>query len=246
MVRMSKLTSRSATVVISIISVFAALDVALGVIPGWWISWAAIIKPLHGIMLGPIAGPYAAIIGGLIGNFIWPQTAVLSVFTWVPGVLGALAAGLLIKSEKYPLWIIVAIMYIMLIGAFYFHPVGNMVALWALYDKVIALALIFPTAKLVKKLRNNGMLNLKWLAPTLGLISFIGTEMDDIVGNIIFMFFGLYNVFGISTEDLPFVYMSGALIMPAQRLLVALLATAVAVPLFKVFEKSKIIKWPLT
>lgn len=72
MAKMSKLTSRSATVVISIVSVFAALDVALGAIPGWWVSWAAIIKPLHGIMLGPIAGPYAAIIGGLIGNFIWP------------------------------------------------------------------------------------------------------------------------------------------------------------------------------
>lgn len=137
-------------------------------------------------------------------------------------------------------------MYIVLIGAFYFHPVGNTVALWALYDKVVALALIFPTAKLVKKLRANGTLNLKWLAPTLGLISFIGTEMDDIVGNVLFMFLGLYNLFGIPTETLPSIYMSGALIMPAQRLLVAFLATAVAVPLFKVFEKSKIIRWPLT
>lgn len=243
---MSRLTSRSATMVISVISIFAALDVALGAIPGWWISWAAIIKPLHGIMLGPVAGPYAAIIGGLIGNFIWPQTAVLSVFTWIPGILGAFVAGILIKSERYPLWILVVTIYIVLIGAFYFHPVGKTVALWALYDKTIALALIFPTAKLIKKLKTNESLNLKWLTPALALISFIGTEADDIAGNVLFMFLELYNLFGIPVESLPSLYMGGAIIMPAQRVLVAVLATLVAVPLFKVFEKNEMIRWPLT
>jgi len=243
---MSKLTPRSATIVIAIISIFAALDVALGAIPGWWISWAAIIKPLDGIILGPIAGPYAATLGGLIGNFIWPQTAVLSVFTWVPGILGAFAAGAMIKSGKYPLWILVAIIYIVLIGAFYFHPVGNTVALWALYDKVIALALIFPTTKIIKKLKTNESLNVKWLTPALALIAFIGTEIDDITGNVLFMFLELYNLFGIPPEALPPLYISGALIMPAQRVLVAILATLVAVPLFKVFEKSEVANWPLT
>ncbi|PMB74465.1 hypothetical protein C0195_02705 [Candidatus Bathyarchaeota archaeon] len=243
---MSRLTSRSATIAIAVTSIFSALDVALGAIPGWWISWAAIIKPLDGILLGPIAGPYAATLGGLIGNFIWPQTAVLFVFTWVPGILGAFAAGAMIKSEKYSLWILVVIIYVVLIGAFYFHPVGNTVAFWALYDKVIALALIFPTTKIIKKLKTNGSLNVKRLALALALISFIGTEIDDIAGNVLFMFLELYKLFGFKPEDLPPIYMGGALIMPAQRVLVAILATLVAVPLFKVFEKSEIIRWPLT
>jgi len=243
---MSRLTSSSKAIIISIIAIFAALDVALAAIPGWWINWAAIIKPLHGIMLGPIAGSLAAIIGGLIGNFFWPQTAVLSIFTWVPGILGAFAAGIMIKSERHNLWILLAMIYIAFIGAFYLHPVGRAVALLALYDKIITLALIFPTAKFVKKLKSNGSSNVKWLTPTLALISFIGTEADDLVGNVLFVFLELYKFFGIPIEDLPYIYMSGAIIMPGQRVLVAILATLVVVPLFKIFEKDGIIKWPLT
>jgi MFS family permease len=236
------------TIVAGLMSVFAALDVALSALPGWWISWAAIIKPLYGIMLGPVAGPCAAIIGGIIGNFIWPHTAVLAVFTWVPGILGALASGIIVKGEKSHLWTFALAVHATLISAFYLHPVGNTVALWALYDKVIALALIFPTVKIVKKSRisEGESLDVKWLLPALALTSFIGTEADDITGNVIFMYLELYKLFGIPPEALPPLYVAGAVIMPLQRVLVAIIATLVAVPLFKAFEKSALIRWPLT
>jgi hypothetical protein len=243
--RMRGLRTR-VTIVIALMAIFAALDVALGALPGWWISWAAIIKPLYGIMLGPIAGPYAAILGGIIGNFIWPQTAVLSIFTWVPGILGAFASGAIVKGEKSPLWILTLIIYVALISAFYFHPVGNTVALWALYDKIIALALIFPTVKIIKKSGIGESLNFKWLPIALALTSFIGTEADDVTGNAIFMYLELYNLFGIPPEALPPLYMAGAVIMPVQRVLVAILAMLIAVPLFKIFGKGVLVRWPLT
>lgn len=92
----------------------------------------------------------------------------------------------------------------------------------------------------------SGSLNITWLAPTLALTSFIGTEMDNLAGNVLFMYLELYKFFGIPPEVLPLLYISGALIMPVQRVLVAILAMLIAVPLFKVFEKSEVIRWPLT
>jgi hypothetical protein len=191
---------------------------------------------------------FRRIIGGIIGNFIWPHTAVLAVFTWVPGILGALASGIIVKGEKSHLWTFALAVHATLISAFYLHPVGNTVALWALYDKVIALALIFPTVKIVKKSRisEGESLDVKWLLPALALTSFIGTEADDITGNVIFMYLELYKLFGIPPEALPPLYVAGAVIMPLQRVLVAIIATLVAVPLFKAFEKSALIRWPLT
>ncbi|MFQ6116334.1 MAG: hypothetical protein ACE5NG_19930, partial [bacterium] len=141
------------------------MDVVLGAIPGWWISWAAIIKPLHGVVLGPIAGLLAALIGGIVGNFIWPHTAVLAIFTWMPGILGALAAGLMVKRR----WKLVMAIFAVLIVAFYLHPVGKLVALWALYDKVIALVLVLPAAKFVDTMLKD-KLNLKKVTTAIGFV----------------------------------------------------------------------------
>ncbi len=226
---------------VALIGVFAATDVALGVIPGWWISWAAIVKPLHGIILGPIAGTFAALIGGLIGNFIWPQTAVLAVFTWMPGIFGALAAGLMVKRQ----WKFVVVLYAASALAFYLHPVGNLVAMWALYDKMIALVLILPAAMLMDKVLRE-KLDLEKLTPAIGLISFIGTEADDVIGNVLFMFLGLYNLWGIPVEDLPPLYAAGAFIMPMQRVVIALIAMAVGTSLIRALERGKMISWPPT
>lgn len=217
------------------------MDVVLGAIPGWWISWAAIIKPLHGVVLGPIAGLLAALIGGIVGNFIWPHTAVLAIFTWMPGILGALAAGLMVKRR----WKLVMAIFAVLIVAFYLHPVGKLVALWALYDKVIALVLVLPAAKFVDTMLKD-KLNLKKVTTAIGFVSFIGTEVDDITGNVLFMFLELYKVWGIPVEALIPLYTAGAFIMPAQRVVIALLAMAVATPLLNALERGKIISWPLT
>ena len=226
---------------VALVAVFAAIDVILGALPAWWISWAAVIKPLHGIFLGPIGGMLAAFIGGIIGNVVWPQTAVLAVFTWIPGLVGALGAGLMVKRSWKPVAAILAV----LIVAFYLHPVGRVLALWALYDKVIALILIYPAAVLFQKMLDSG---LKWryLTPALTLISFVGTQVDNTVGNDLFIFLKLYDLFGISVEALLPLYVTGAFVMTAQRVAIAIIAGLVGTPLLKVVRKSGAVPWPLT
>ena len=226
---------------VALVAVFAAVDVILGALPAWWISWAAIIKPLHGVFLGPMGGVLAAFIGGIIGNVVWPQTAVLAIFTWIPGLVGALGAGLMVKRS----WKLVAVIFAALIIAFYLHQVGRMLAFWALYDKIVALALIFPAAVLIKKMLKSG-LEWKYLTPTITLISFVGTQIDNMVGNDLFIFLKLYELFGISVDALLPLYVTGAFIMVAQRVVVAIIAGIVGAPLLKAIQKSGSIPWPLT
>ena len=68
-------------------------------------------------------------------------------FTWVPGLVGAFGAGLLVKRQ----WKAVAVILVILIVAFYLDPIGKTLALWALYDKVIALILVYPASHIVEK-----------------------------------------------------------------------------------------------
>ena len=226
---------------LTLIAVFAAIDVILAALPAWWISWAAVIKPLHGIFLGPLGGMLAAFIGGIIGNLVWPQTAVLAVFTWIPGLIGALGAGLMIKRSWKLVFVILGVLLLM----FYLHPIGRTLALWALYDKVIALILIYPTAILLKKMLESG-LEWKYLTPTLILVSFIGTQIDNTVGNNLFIFLKLYELFGISADTLLPIYITGAFVMTAQRIVIAVVAGLIGTPLLKIIQKSGTIPWPLT
>jgi len=226
---------------VAMVAVFAAVDVILGALPAWWISWAAVIKPLHGVFLGPLGGVFAAFIGGVIGNIVWPQTAVLALFTWIPGLLGALGAGLMVKRIWKPVLAILGAFILV----FYLHPVGRMLALWALYDKVAAFALVYPAAVLLEKMLKSG-LEWKYLAPTMSLISFVGTQIDNMVGNDLFIFLKLYELFGISVDALLPLYVTGAFVMTAQRVAIAVIAGVVGSPLLKAVQRSRFMPWPLT
>ncbi len=105
--------------------------------------------------------------------------------------------------------------------------------------------LIYPTAILLERMLKSD-LTWKYITPTLILVSFIGTQIDNTVGNCLFIFLKLYEVFGISVEALLPIYITGAFVMAAQRVVIALVAGVVGTPLLKFIHKSGVIPWPLT
>jgi len=135
------LTKYGSSRLVAFVAVFAAIDVILSQFRGGWISWAAVIKPLHGIFLGPLGGALAALIGGIIGNVFWPQTAVLALFTWVPGLVGAFGAGHSLSVNGRPCRHLCHPHCGILSGSYRkdSRPL-------ALYDKVVALILVYPAA----------------------------------------------------------------------------------------------------
>jgi len=83
------------TKLITLVCSLAALDIALTAIPlvPYGLSLAVLLKPSEDILLDPLGGIFAALIGGLVSSVIWPSTAMLGLATWIPGVVGAFGAG---------------------------------------------------------------------------------------------------------------------------------------------------------
>jgi hypothetical protein len=182
----------------------------------------------------------AAFVGGLVSSLIWPSTAVLGLATWIPGALGALLAGLIMKGR----WTLAISVMAAAILAFILHPYGLSVFLYADWDKVIALLLIFPVSRLVKRNMNLNM-TVKSLMPVVGLVAFIATEMDGATGNLIFLIMA-GPVFGLTREMLPPLFIPYAFLDCGVRIFTAIVCALVLSPILVAARKVNLLQWPLT
>jgi len=227
---------------ITLVCSLAALDIVLAVIPliPSGPSAAVLLKPSEGILLGPLGGVFAAFIGGIVSNVIWPSTAVLGLATWVPGVVGAFGAGMLMKGR----WkIVAATMFVILLG-FFVHPLGPPVFLYANWDKTVALVLVYPVSRLANP-RLKERRSVKGLMPAIGLIALIGTEMDGATGNLIFLF-EAGPIFGLTAPMLPPMFIPYTFLDAGVRVLTGIICALVLTPVLIAVEKANLLKWPLT
>lgn len=230
------------TKLITLVSAFAALDVVLAAVPliPYGPSAGALVKPSEGIFLGPWGGMFAALVGGIVSSVVWPSTAVLGLATWIPGVIGAFGAGMLLKGKWKP---VAALLLLVLLG-FFIHPFGPPVFLYANWDKAIALALVYPVFRLANRgIRERG--SVKALMPAVGLVSLIATEMDGAAGNLIFLL-EAGPVFGLTGEMLPPLFIPYTFLDPAVRVLVGVVCGLVLTPVLVGAEKANLLRWPLT
>lgn len=222
----------------------AALDIILSLIPiyPYGPSIAAIMKPFEGIMLGPFGGAFAAFLGGVIATSIWYASAPLLWATWIPGLVGALGAGMLFTRRWY---VSFGLLGLIILG-FLLHPWGSMVFIYANWDKIIALASIIPASRIVARTLKDRM-NLRWLSWSIGLVSFISTEMDAATGNLIFLFLAQAGLYGpLTPEGLIPLFLPYVLIDPAVRFGVGIAGALILVPVLFTSEKANLLKWPLT
>jgi hypothetical protein len=150
---------------IAFTGVFAALHVILYFLSfGLWRNWAIYLEPVEGIILGLWAGFFAALIGSVLARAVKP------IDVWMFGIIaepvGVLATGFLAKERWKPVIVIYAIM----LAAHFIHPFGIWLPLWTILDILLALALIYPAAKLSKNMFGE---NVKLLPVSLILLSFV-------------------------------------------------------------------------
>jgi hypothetical protein len=239
-----KLTTKS----IALIAVFAALYYIVSLIspfipavaiPEITIKLEALIASIYGILMGPYLGFLTALLGAVI-TWILPPSGGISYglpFLLSPP-LNALVVGLIFyKKWKYAFGVLAV-----LILAFWFLPPSQPLSeFWYVgfavtWDKIIALALIFPVVKLAK------FKSLKMQALFYFLLAFIGNQTDNMWGSNIFAVPVVYEViFGYNLEAVRVGFIVSPFIYPAIRIIQSIIATVITVPLVKALESSDII-----
>jgi len=235
---------------VALVAVFAALYFVLSMLPGIpvvglpqiTIELEASFASIFGAILGPYAGGLAAFIGAVIAFAYGGASPYNLPFIFSPAV-NAITVGFIFRRNFKAAAAIMAVIII----AFWLTPVAQpvqehwMVGLAATFDKIIALALIAPAAWMLARggaLSGEGGVRASALTfVQLFLVSFIGNQADSALGSTVFATPIVYSgVFGLTLEVTRWLFVVSPFVYPAIRLIQALLAAVVGLPLMKALE----------
>ncbi len=250
-----KLSSRN----IALVAIFAALYYVLSLIspyvpavglPELQIKLEALMASVFGLVLGPFLGASAAFLGAFVAWVMPPgsMNPLNAPFLLSPP-LNALIVGLIF----YRRWKWAFVAFSALIVAFLFLPPSQpitehyIVPVAVLWDKLIALALIIPSVLFSQKLSTAKRLPILFF-----FLSFIGNQADNMWGVDIFAVPFVYEVlyapvlhpfieagFASYLDAVRFLFTVSPFVYPAIRLIQAILATVVAVPLMRSLKNTK-------
>lgn len=230
----------------ALVIVFAALYYAFSLItpyvpavglPELKISLEAFLASVFGILLGAELGALTAFVGVLIAWILPPGNAsVYGLPFLLAPPLNAFTVGLIYTKR----WKEAAGVLGLLIFVFWFSlPVTPLsqyayVGLAVTFDKIIALALIPLVAFFLRK-----SVSSKALFATFFLLAFVGNQTDNMWGALAFAFPIVYNgIFGLSVDAVRFLFVVSPFVYPAIRIIQAVLAAVVAVPLVKALKSA--------
>jgi uncharacterized membrane protein len=176
---------------IALISVFAALQVILGRLPGipvigletGSIEPTVLLLPIIGIVLGPWVGGLAAFIGNLI-TWLIPKTTFFGMLMLPTGPIGAVVAGALARDSKRSNWKLAAVVLLVLNALYYISPPGIIVPYFPLLHlAALSLILIFR-GRVLEFIRSEDERRSLWGTT---ISSFGGIMANHMTGNLIFI-----------------------------------------------------------
>lgn len=231
----------------ALVGVLAGLHIILSFIPVFpiitpfgagQIPASAITVPLFGIILGPVLGPIAALIGGILGGLLFPgpTTYLFLGLGFIPGVVGAFIAGLLMKKSLYPYSAYLAtIIYAVLVLGFLFFPPNTprdsfLMFLWLHLALVVVLAVTVLVIPIRKRILES---EISWI--WVSFISFCSTMSDQITGSFFFQAVIAPIAFGgyIPAE----IWVIVAFIYPIERLIITIVSTLVGVAVLQAIRE---------
>jgi len=137
---------------VAFVAVFAALTAVLDVIPafgftsGVWDSWAFILSPIVGILLGPYLGALSVGIGSLIGHTIYYRDPTELLFMLGLSI-GAAVAGFVYQRKWMPVF---GIYTTMLLG-YFIYPITWGLPLWGIWDILVGYGLVLVYSVATKR-----------------------------------------------------------------------------------------------
>jgi hypothetical protein len=239
-----KLTTKS----VALMAVFAALYYITSLIspfipaagiPEITIKLEALIASIFGILMGPYLGFLTALLGATITWILPPSGGIIF---GLPFLLSPPLNALVVGLVFYKKWKYAFLVLAVEILAFWFLPPSQpllefwYVSLAVTWDKIIALALIFPVVKLAR------FKSLKLQLLFYFLLAFIGNQADNMWGSEIFAVPIVYEqIFGINIETVRFLFVVSPFIYPMIRIIQAIIAMVILIPLIRALESSTLI-----
>jgi ECF transporter S component (folate family) len=238
-----KLSTRN----IALAAVFAALYYVLSLIspkipsigvPGLNIQLEALMASVFGFVLGPYLGGLTALLGAFV-TWVLPPAGMTP--AGVPFLLSPPLNAMIVGFIFYKKWKWAFASLSLLILAFLFLPPSQpittnyYVPIAVLWDKIIAVILIIPTAMVLsKRLSNPRNASILFF-----LISFIGNQADNMWGADIFAVPAVYGgIFGMPLDLVRTAFIVSPFIYPAIRFVQAIFATMIAVPLMLALKNT--------
>lgn len=226
---------------VALVATLVALHAILRFIPGPWRTMSILMEPLEGIIAGPAGGFVAGLLGSVVGRVAKPDVIFVENVFGVGEAVGALGAGLMFKKKG----VYVLVAYVALLAIFLIHPLARVIPLWTLWDIYLALVAIIPGTVVVRRYWENRS-NAKMMLPAVAFTAFICVELDTLVRVFLFTVCGLYQVYGLTVEALPTIFILGAFQTPIEAAYTVAIASIVGVPVLSTLEKSRLLRWPLT
>ena len=227
---------------IALVACFAALYAifySLPVFPiiglsGAAITAAAIMGPISGILLGPLLGALSAIIGGMIIFFVGH----FSLLSLVATSVAALFAGLLYAGKRG----ICILAYLLLLIFFGFYPPVGPFWLYpplTWFQILVFLILLSPLYSAALR-KMEGLTSSRGLFLPFFIISLIATIAGQIAGSLAFEIM-FWPAFIQEIEAWMGIWKVVVWIYPVERIITALCATIIGVPLFKALKSANLI-----
>ena len=233
-----KLTTRN----VATIAIFAALYYILSLITpriplsvaGLTISLEALIATIFGLVLGPFLGAATAFLGAFVTWTLPPVgMSILGLPFLLSPPINAFITGLIFyKKWKWSFLAFSA----MIVAILFTPPVQPLtthanIAIAVLFDKIIAVLLILPCVRFAKQLSAG-----QGVAFYL-LLAFIGNQADNMWGSFIFATPPVYGtIFQMPLDLVRDAFLVSPLAYPTIRLIQAIIAMLIAVPLMRTLK----------
>ncbi len=212
----------------AVIAVWAAFIAIVGLLPvipvigtGATFSLADAAVVLAGIMFGPVSGALAAAIGSFIGQLLAPHSAVFGIITFLAPTLAAFTAGLLMLRK----WNYVIGIFLLAIVVWLLFPLGR-AAWFQTLNWIFTIIVAYPAAKWGVDFIKTG--DSKKMFAGVCLIAFVGCMAAHAMGCIMAI-----PIFQLPRE----VWLAVMPIVIPQRIIFAILAGVIGVPLLKGLPK---------
>ncbi len=243
------LNNISRTKAIATIAVFSALYAALRPVPlGPMIGLSAsfsvsdALVPLYGIILGPYIGGLSVVIGTFVGMALGKAPVFLGL-DFLPGLVNAVALGFLVRKK----WLPVVVLNAGLMVAFILEPMTSLVmniplgagsiAVPYVWLHIIAFIVLLSPLSLkaahwVQTIRTG------YLTAGIALLSFIGTMMQHLTGNLLFEIVLGTPIGGMSLQSFQGIWAVTFFTYPVERAVIVIISVLVGVPLVRILKRS--------